>query len=134
MIGFILSCIHTCLQKLTMFSHSSLACPSSLCRSASTSLLSFLFGDGAGLRCVAWCWGVWQARQCLAFTVLMRVHAGHDHSSVLLTETEQDGNDMDASEAGDSGDISSLRMLSRLPTSGWADRCDTECVDGEGLT
>ncbi len=131
MVYLSLSHVQTSLQKPTMFSHSSLASPSSLCRSASTSMLSFLFGYRAGRSWVTCCWGVWQARQCLALTLLMRVHAGHDHSSVLLTGTTHAGND---AEASDAGDISSVRMLRRLPgrSSGWA-RCETASVDGEGL-
>lgn len=56
----------------------------------------------------------------------MSVHAGHDHSSVLLTGTTQDGNE------GDSGDISSFRMLSRRPGSS-SGGCEAESPEGDGL-
>lgn len=112
-----------------MSSHISLASPSSLCRSTSTSVLCFFVEAGGALSWALCSWAVWHARQCLAWALLMRVHAGQAHSAVLGNASA--GNE----EGGDSGDSSSFRMLRRLLArcSAWADACGKASVVGEGL-
>lgn len=91
-----------------MSSHISLASPSSLWRSSSTSRLCFFLEAGAALSWALCSWAAWHARQCLAWTLLMRVHAGQDHSPLLVGKTSAG-----KEEEGESGDSSSFRMLSR---------------------
>lgn len=69
----------TSLQKLTMFSQSSLASPSSFLRRASTCMLSLLFSGLTTFLRVRYCWGVWHAAQFLAFVSLSSVQAGQLH-------------------------------------------------------
>lgn len=106
-----------------MFSHSSLASPSSLRRSASPSMLSFLFGEAAEPS-AAPCWrGVWQARQCSDWARLMSVQAGQGQSAGQRAP-------------GDSGDSSSFRTLRRRQarsSAGLAAAVETASVEGEGL-
>ena len=121
--------LQTSLQKQTMSSHISLASPSSLCRSTSTSVLRF-FAEAGAARSWALCsWAVWHARQCSAWALLMSVHAGQDHSALLGNAPA--GKD----EEGDSGDSSSFRMLRRLLArcSASADACGKASVAGKGL-
>lgn len=113
-----------------MSSHISLASPSSVCRSSSTSVLLFLVEAG-GARSWALCsWAVWQARQCLARAWLRSVHAGQDHSAELGRSASA-GKD----EEGDSGDSSSFRTLRRLPAwcSAGTAAGGSASVVGEGL-
>lgn len=120
----------TSLQKRTMSSHISLASPSSLCRSTSTSVLCFFLEAGAALSGALCSWAVWHARQCLAWTLLMRVQAGQDHCGPVSGTTSA-GKD----EEGDSGESSSFRVLRCLlaSCSGWADGCERASDVGEGL-
>lgn len=80
----------TSLQKLTMFSHSSLASPSSFLRRASTCMLSLLFNGLTTFRRVRYCWGVWHAAQFLAFVSLSSVHAGQLHCPTFSCRVRED--------------------------------------------
>lgn len=113
-----------------MSSHTSLASPSSLCRRSSTSLLCFFLEAGAAASGALCSGAARHARQCWAWTLLMRVHAGQVHSPLLLAKTPA-GNDGE----GESGDGSSFRMLRRLLArcSGGADGWEKTRVVGEGL-
>lgn len=106
-----------------MFSHSSLASPSSLRRSASPSMLSFLLKEAAGPS-AAPCWrAVWQARQCSDWARLMSMQVGQGQSAGQRAP-------------GDSGDSSSFKTLRRLQVSGSAGLAavgETASVEGEGL-
>jgi hypothetical protein len=62
-----------------MFSQSALASPSSVCRRFSTCTLSLRLRGVAPRRWVTRSCGVWQAAQCLARGVLIRVQAGQAH-------------------------------------------------------
>lgn len=62
-----------------MFSHSSLASPSSVRRRASTWTLSRLFSGLPSFLSATYCCGVWHAPQCLARPSFSSVQAGHDH-------------------------------------------------------
>lgn len=93
-----------------MSSHISLASPSWLWRSSSTSLLCFFPEAGAAPR-RALCSGAERhARQCLAWTWLRSVHAGQDHSPLLEGKTPAG-----KEEEGERGDSSSFRVLRRRP-------------------
>lgn len=121
--------VRTSRQKRTMSSHISLASPSSLWRSTSTSVLCFFLQAGAALSWAPCSWAVWHARQCWAWSLLMRVQAGQDHSSLL------GGSSAGEDEEGDSGDSSSFRTLRRLLAgcSSGAAGCGSASVGGDGL-
>lgn len=89
----------TSLQKLTMFSQSSLASPSSFRRRASTCMLSLLFRGFTTLRKVRYCWGVWHAAQCLALTSLSSVQAGQLHCPTLSCRFDEVEEEVELEEA-----------------------------------
>lgn len=108
-----------------MSSHISLASPSSLWRSSSTSLLCFFLEAGAALSRAPCSWAAWHARQCLAWTLLTSVHAGQDHSPRLVGKTSAG-----KEEEGESGDGSSFRMLRRRPAG--CSGCEKTRAAGDG--
>lgn len=114
-----------------MSSHVSLASPSSLWRSSSTSLLCFFLEAGAALSWAPRSGAARHARQCRAWTLLMSVHAGQDHSPLLVGKTSAG---REGEGEGESGDGSSFRMLRRLLArcSGGADGCEKTRAVGEG--
>lgn len=104
----------TSLQKLTMFSQSSLASPSSFLRRASTCMLSLRFRGLVTLRRVRYCWGVWHAAQFLVLTSLSSVQAGQLHCPVLswrLDEMDEEEEELDGAAAEEENPRPCLRLL-----------------------